>query len=155
MIYGKIEELPFYDLLVPGALKKIADYLKNFDPATPDGRHDLLGDQLYVSLQSYTTRELNPEKLEAHRRYLDVQLLLAGEETITVSPLSENPVVVPYKEEKDVLFARLEAPAAKIELVPGVFVLLFPEDAHLPCVGDGRPVRKAVFKISTDLVKKA
>ena len=51
-------------------------------PAPEAGRVELDGDKLYASVQYYNPKTPNLEKFEAHRDYVDIQLLLAGSETI-------------------------------------------------------------------------
>ena len=151
MIYDKIENLPLYAKSFPGADKVIA-FLKECAAKTPAvGKHELDGKKLFVNVQEYAPKVFNPEKLEYHLDYIDIQLLLSGAEKLYYAPLDGLDTVMPYNPEKDCGFARLPAPEAgtAIPLVPGNFVLLFPEEGHLPGVGDpGTQGVKAVVKIA-------
>ena len=151
MIYDKIENLPLYADCFPGADRVIA-FLKECAAKTPaPGKYELDGKKLFVNVQQYSPKTFNPEKLEYHKNYIDIQLLLAGEETLYYAPLAGLDTVTPYNPEKDCGFDRLVAPKAgtAIPLVPGNFVLLFPEEGHLPGVGDpAAQVVKAVVKIA-------
>lgn len=122
------------------------------DPATahrPDGRCSVDGDDLYYILQHYTTRPIDQARFESHKKYIDIQALLAGEEIVYTSPIAGLEVVEPYSEAKDIMFHRVGTPVAQTRLQPGIFCLLYPHDAHLPCcqVTCPTPVHKVVFKI--------
>ena len=151
MIYDKLENLPLYAKSFPGADKVIA-FLEECAAKTPaPGKYELDGKRLFVNVQEYAPKVFNPEKLEYHRNYIDIQLLLTGAEALYYAPLDGLDTVMPYNAEKDCGFSRLPAPeeGTKIALRPGNFVLLFPEEGHLPGVGDpASTVVKAVVKIA-------
>ena len=153
MIYDKLENLPRYAKSFPGADKVIA-FLKKCAAKTPaPGKYELDGKKLFVNVQQYAPKTFTPEKLEYHRDYIDIQLLLSGAEKLYYAPLEGLETVTPYNPEKDYGMNRLPAPEAGVELplVPGNFVLLFPEEGHLPGVGDpATQVVKAVVKIAVE-----
>jgi len=114
-----------------------------------DGRYQVDGDEIYYTIQQYTTRPISEGKLEAHRKYIDIQFLLAGEELIAYAPLKDLTVAEEYNPEKDIAFFQAPAKITTIKLEPGLFCVFFPDDAHLPgCqVAGPADVRKAVIKI--------
>lgn len=117
--------------------------------ALPEGRRDLLGDELYVlGAPQAVTRP--SALLEAHRRYIDVQLVLEGTEGMGWAPLRcLSTETEPYDAERDIVFFR-EPPVSVHQLSPGYLVVFFPEDAHAPLLGDGHRVHKCVFKVLVD-----
>ena len=151
MIFDKLENLSRYAKSFPNADKVIA-FLEKCAAATPaPGKYELDGKKLFVNVQQYSPKTFAPEKLEYHRDYIDIQLLLSGSEKLYYAPLDGKETVMPYNPEKDCGMDRLPAPEAgtEIPLEPGNFVLLFPEEGHLPGVGDpGTQVVKAVVKIA-------
>ena len=151
MIYDKIENLPLYAKCFPEADKVIA-FLKECAAKTPaPGKYELDGKKLFVNVQQYSPKTFNPEKLEYHKNYIDIQLLLSGAEKLYYAPLDGLDTVMPYNPEKDCGFDRLPAPEAGVELplAPGNFVLLYPEEGHIPGVGDpASQAVKAVVKIA-------
>ena len=152
MIYDRLENLPSYIALAPEVMPKIVDFFgKCGEGAVSEGRHELDGDKLYVNVQSYDTKSFNPEMLEYHRKYVDVQVLLAGNETLYYAPAG-TPVTKEYNAESDCGFNQVPETALPLKLEVGNFVLLLPEEGHLPGVGDGSGVVKAVVKISVDLL---
>ena len=152
MIYDRLENLPAYTALAPEVMPKIVEFLGKCGAGEiAEGRHELDGDKLFVNVQSYDSKPFNPEMLEYHKKYVDVQLLLAGNETLYYAPAS-TPVCKPYSEESDCGFNQVPETALPLKLEVGNFVLLLPEEGHLPGVGDGSGVVKAVVKISVDLL---
>ena len=151
MIYDKIENLSRYAKSFPDADKVIA-FLEKCAAETPaPGKYELDGKKLFVNVQRYSPKTFDPDKLEYHRNYIDIQLLLSGAEKLYYAPLDGLETVMPYTPEKDCGMDRLPAPEAgtEVSLVPGNFVLLFPEEGHIPGVGAPETtVVKAVVKIA-------
>ena len=153
MIYDKLENLSRYAQSFPNADKVIEFLAKcaaNPNPPAP-GKYELDGKKLFVNVQQYSPKTFNPEKLEYHRDYIDIQLLFSGAEKLYYAPLDGLETVTAYNPEKDCGMSRLPAPEAGVELplVPGNFVLLYPEEGHIPGVGDpASQVVKAVVKIA-------
>lgn len=58
-------------------------------------------------VQGYETHDADPDKLEIHRKYVDIQLLLSGEESIVCRSVAGLKETVPYNAEKDIAFYRL------------------------------------------------
>jgi YhcH/YjgK/YiaL family protein len=88
-------------------------------------------------------------RLECHRKYIDIQLVLEGDEEMGWKPLADclNPVS-DYSAEKDIQFFH-DAPASWVAVPPEHFTIFFPEDAHAPLVArQGGMIRKVIFKIA-------
>lgn len=126
------------------------------DPANlarADGRYEI-APGLMVIVESGTTKDRAVRRLEAHRRKIDIQLVLAGPEIMEWSPLAGLRVHEDYKPEKDVAFYHDPAgPLASLLVAPGWFAIFWPEDAHKPVLhpaGQPVPYRKLVFKIDVD-----
>ena len=109
----------------------------------PSGHYDIEKDAIFVSIHSYTTKE-NP-RIEFHKKYIDIQIILEGYEQIGWIPQKDLRCVTPYDSDKDIAFG--EGITQKIEAKPGQFFVFFPEDAHQPSFGNGNWVKKAVFKL--------
>ena len=150
MIFDRLENLSRYAGVLPGA-GEIVKFLAECAVSAPEsGRHVLDGDKLFVNVQSYDTKPFDPGKLEYHRKYIDIQLLFSGRESIYFSPLDGLETVMEYSEQSDCGLDRLPSPASgtELELVPGNFAVFFPEEGHMPGVGDGGKAVKAVVKIA-------
>lgn len=118
------------------------------------------GGALYVMIQGYTTHsalEAAREcRFEAHKRFIDIQLLLAGEEAIDIAPVHSLKADGPFDAERDVgFFLTPDLPATRLVLRPGDFAVFFPDDAHRPklAVSSPLPLRKAVVKIDLALLR--
>ena len=113
------------------------------------GRYELQGDRLYVNVEQVEGRGREGARLEAHREYIDIQLALAAPDLIGWRALRVcTQACQPYDVAKDVAFFSDE-PKAWIALPPGLFVLLFPEDAHAPLAAEG-DLRKVIVKVAVD-----
>lgn len=144
MITDHIDRLHLYYGMHPG-LDQVIEAMKTLDlNRLPNGRHDIQGDDVFVNLMD---TELKPASTwEVHRRYIDLQLILAGEETIAWAPKDEIAGFPPYDSERDIQISTDPQRGNPVTLKPGMFGIYFPEDAHMPGLGTGRG-RKAVFKI--------
>jgi YhcH/YjgK/YiaL family protein len=149
MIVDRIENADLYAALSPRFTMAFAALR---DPAfinQPDGRYEIDGDRLYCLVQRYTTRLPEKCNLEAHRRYIDIQLMVSGEELILVAPAGGLELRQAYDLESDkALFHPREGMSA-VRLPALGFALFFPQDAHMPCMQADGPaeVHKAVVKV--------
>ncbi|MBQ9470022.1 MAG: YhcH/YjgK/YiaL family protein [Bacteroidales bacterium] len=104
------------------------------------------GERLYASPTRSMGRTTAEAKLEAHNRYIDVQVCLGGVEQIGWRDRSTcREVASPYTAEGDIVFFG-DAPSMYITLKPGQLAVFFPCDAHAPLIGDGW-IEKVVFKV--------
>ena len=111
-------------------------------------RYAIDGDQVYAMVQEYTTKDASEVKWEAHRQYIDVQYVARGNERMGYANLGELTVIQDYQEKDDYLL--LEGEGDFLAMVPGTFIILGPEDAHMPQIAAGTPsaVRKVVIKVA-------
>jgi YhcH/YjgK/YiaL family protein len=149
MIVDRIENARLYEPMHKRFQKAFAVLADPAIAQQPDGRHDVEGDDLYYIVQHYTTKPMDQGRFESHRKYIDIQALIAGQEVLAWSPINGLEVVEPYDEVKDIMFYRVGTITAQTRLEPGLFCLLYPHDAHLPSCQLACPaaVHKVVFKI--------
>jgi YhcH/YjgK/YiaL family protein len=123
------------------------DYLGEADLRGALGTFTIDGDRLYAMIQEYETIPAAHGCWEAHRRYIDLQYVVDGSERIGYAHL-DRLAAGTYDPERD--FLPLRGAGDFLTLNPGDFMLLFPEDAHLPriAVAAPAPVRKVVVKIA-------
>jgi len=124
------------------ALKHISD--TDFESKEP-GRYNIDGDDMFVGLNDYNTKDAAECRLEAHRKYIDVQFVAKGSELMGYAPLADQMVTDEYNDKKDVEF--FEADPSFVRFDKGMFAIFFPQDLHMPGTGDGEPVRKVVVKV--------
>ena len=54
----------------------------------PQGRTDIEGDEIYINRSSFTSKPREEARWEIHHHYLDIQMVLAGQEQMDVTPAS-------------------------------------------------------------------
>ncbi len=128
------------------------EFAKSTDfAAMPDGTYPSAGPEggndVRALVQRYTTKLAHEGRWEAHRTHIDLQFVLTGEEHVGVVPISRL-VAEPYDAEKDIMW--LAGEGDRVTLRPGEFMLLWPEDAHMPAmaIDTPLPVLKVVIKIA-------
>lgn len=115
----------------------------------PAGREPIDGERLHVLINHDAARGHERAKLEAHRRYIDIQLTISGDEQIGWSPLSDcGTPEAAYSPERDIAFY-CARPQTWLAMPPGTFAIFFPDDAHAPLAGSGELV-KAVMKVAVE-----
>lgn len=147
MILDTLKNKELYTSLHP-LFKSVFDYIDTHDLAAMEpGRYDIDGDNVFVMVQELELRDLEQARLELHRKYIDIQLVLRGDEELfgwsekrdCLSPEA------PFDEAKDIqLF--VDKPQCFYSVREGQFSILFPEDGHAPMLGKGG-VKKCIFKI--------
>ena len=154
MIFAKLSHLMEY--LPVGSYDKVSGFLRKVNEDIPEGEYEISGTDIFARVMSYETKVPEECKIEAHEKYIDIQVSLVGAEGISVFDRSILPVIVQYDEGCDVMFfsgddAKCIAHTANI---PGFFTMLFPEEAHRPkeIVGRGGRVKKFVIKVAVSLI---
>ncbi len=129
------------------------EFLTTAAPDIADGERQLLGEKVFARIMTYETKPHVAANPESHRRYIDIQVLLSGEELVLWHPLGELPVRVSYNPEKDVEFhsplTDSEGRQTELLLRPGLFAVFFPHDIHAPqiAVRTTETVKKVVIKL--------
>ena len=126
------------------------EFLRSADlAALPDGRHPFGSEGLYAMVMRRDGKGRDGTGLEAHRRYIDIQLSVAGCDCIGWKDAggcadgSEG-----YDPDKDMeLFSA--RPEVWIETPPGTFAVFFPQDAHAP-MGADESLHKVVVKVPVE-----
>ena len=124
------------------------DFIVNKADGAAVGKYEL-EDGAYVSVQEYTTKARSEAKYEAHKKFIDIQLILSGRELIAVTPIEKMEIKDEYNETKDVMFFQHNDECTDYVLEAGDFLILYPQDVHMPgvCVNERSLVRKIVVKV--------
>ena len=151
MVFDSIKNYKLYANLSPRiarALKMMAETDFN---EVEDGKYPVDDANLYYLVIRYDTAPIM-EKIEAHRKYIDIQFMAKGDERIGVDNIAGLKVHTPYSEEKEVEFFKAEKSASYIDVKEGMFAIFWPDDAHMPGREIDKPqnVTKVVFKIKVD-----
>jgi len=136
-------------LVNPERWDRAFSFLRDTDLAGIEkGRYELEGTDLFVIIDEYMTKNESDTRLEAHRKYADIQYIISGDEIMGIVPLGKISETVPYNAEKDVVF--LESDKEKLlHATPGRYFIFFPDDAHKPGIKVvGQAIaKKAVIKV--------
>jgi YhcH/YjgK/YiaL family protein len=146
MILATLTEADRYHALHPQFAEAFA-FLRSTDLyALEPGKHAIDGERLFAIVEACAGRTRVEAKLECHRRYIDIQLVLEGVDEMGWKPTAEcvDPAT-DYDAARDIRFFN-DAPSSWIATPPGSFCLFFPDDAHAPLVSTGM-IRKVVVKI--------
>ena len=146
MILDTLSNAPRYYALHP-LFQQLFDYVSTHDlSAVPAGRITLDDDRLFINVNDSQLLTPEEQKLEVHRRYIDVHFPLSCAERVGWTPLEHlGESDAPFNEESD--FAVYSCPAdTYVTLQPGQFCIVWPEDAHAPIIGEGK-IRKLVAKV--------
>lgn len=152
MVVDKLENANLYAGLSV-KIKRGLEVLKGEKlSAKKDGRYEIDGDELYYMVQHYTTKPIKEGRLEAHKKYIDIQFAASGEEMIGYCLVGRLNVEEPYDEAKDVVFYKVPEKINTVKLSEGMFCILFPQDGHMPgCHLDGPSrILKVVVKVKID-----
>ena len=118
-------------------------------PDSSSVRHVIDGDRMYVSIDGKDGRGRDGARLEAHRRYIDIQVTIGGAEEIGWRALADcRQPAGPFDDARDIVFFE-DRPDTWLSVPPGSFAIFFPEDAHAPLAGRGL-LKKAIVKIAID-----
>jgi YhcH/YjgK/YiaL family protein len=152
MINGKISNYS-KDEIKDSNLQAALDWLGNISESGEGldlGKIEIT-DSIFAIVSEYKTSPVEAGKYEAHKKYIDIQVLISGREKVLVAPLAELKVTDPYIEENDCELYKYDSSISSEEVIldGSNFTILFPEDAHMP----GRnfegeeEVKKIVIKV--------
>jgi len=117
--------------------------------ATP-GKYEVDGENLFYIVDEYETKPVEEGRLEIHRKYLDIQYIVSGEECIGVAPLEGLTEETRYDGQRDLAFYEYEPSISKLHLNQGMFAIFWPNEPHMPCrrIGNtSEKVKKIVVKV--------
>jgi len=117
-----------------------------------------IGDFVKVELDSnnfaleqvYYTKERENTFFESHKKYIDVQVILEGEEEIEVENIKYLIIKKNYNFEEDlIIYQTPDKRTSIIKLKTGDIAIFFPEDAHMPCIkyNNIQKIIKTVIKV--------
>lgn len=148
MILDHIDRFEQYRRCIPeiGEVIRFAQKVKKEN--LPAGKHSLQNG--FVLIQEGTTHPFGEANFEVHRKYIDIQILISGEEYVEYADMQDLQTKVPFDEEKDLEL--MSGKGYKIRIKPDTFYILYPTDAHKPCCHETAPTpyKKVLAKIRID-----
>lgn len=89
-----------------------------------------VNESFYYSVLNYKTKSEDEAELESHRQYVDIQMIVKGEELMDIADISRLTVKDNYNPKDDVIFWNIPERMARITLKAGDYIILYPENAH-------------------------
>jgi YhcH/YjgK/YiaL family protein len=146
MVVDTLENLKSYIALNP-LFGEVVKFLENNRLADlSEGKHPIVGGDLFVNIQAKEGKSKDAAVLEYHRKMIDIQVPLNAEETFGYTPVCDLPDAE-FNEEKDIAKLPGVAAQAYVTVKPGQMAIFFPQDGHAPCISDAKVLKKAIFKI--------
>lgn len=147
MILSTLADADRYFTLHP-LFGRAFEFLRSTDLlALAPGKYAVQGEEIFAIVEACPARTRAEAKLECHRRYIDIQLVLEGVDEMGWKPVGQCvSLKTEYNSAHDIRFFN-DAPSSWVSTPAGSFCIFFPEDAHAPLVGEG-VIRKVVMKIA-------
>jgi YhcH/YjgK/YiaL family protein len=151
MIIDKITNAHLY-MGLGERLQFALNYIAETDFSSMEtGKFELDGDNVFVLVNEYQTKENEQNIMEAHRKYIDLQYVVKGTEIVEFESFHNQDIVRAYDAENDYIFY---TPKKRVPLQfnEKMFAIFFPEDLHMPGIMESTPVniKKIVVKILID-----
>lgn len=112
----------------------------------PSGKYEIAGSRVFAIVDRTQGRKISDGQLEGHRKYLDIQFVISGDESMGWRSSAGLPSAMAYDAKRDLEFFEGE-PESVLRVPPGSFAIFLPTDAHLPLIGEG-PIHKVVVKVA-------
>lgn len=126
------------------------NYVKSLDCNNlPVGKKIVVNENFFYTVQSYDTKDESECRLESHRRYIDIQMMISGRERLDFVDISRLTLQEQYDEDHDVFFWNAPLNMSSTILSKGSCIVLYPESAHRGAVkiNDSEHVLKIVGKV--------
>ncbi len=123
--------------------------------ARPPGQYALQADDIFMNVMQFSTQEPQQKKAELHEQYIDIQLLLAGEERILFGVAGSARECEQMHHAEDYQLCHAIEGEQSIVLKPGMLVVFMPREPHKPgcAVETAGEIKKAVVKVRASLLR--
>lgn len=150
MIVTDLDHIEHQVVMTPG-LQKAFDFLRmRAIRDLADGKIEIDEQRVFALVQRYETVMTGDPKFECHRKYIDVQYIVSGEEVIGWAPVERMTITEAYDVDKDICFGTVaQGGMTPVHLKAGQLAVLYPEDGHAPKLAARAPspVMKIVVKV--------
>lgn len=149
MIYDNLSNIDLYKGLSTDIYSGLL-FLNQVKPDIENGTY-LLNSRVKAIVSESETMSKNEYGYEAHKKFIDIQCVLKGQERVACLPIERLKETKPYSEENDAAFysADIKHQPSTLSLLPGYFAIFFPQDGHMPQLSLDMPrmVKKIVVKV--------
>lgn len=149
MVVDKLENLKHYVGINP-RVSDVIDFIGRDDLTALDpGKYPIDEENIFAVVSRNMGRSVDAARLEAHEKYLDIQVVLGGVDNIGWKDVSSCvEVSEPYDATRDVKFFD-DKPVSWLPVRSGWFAIFEPNDAHMPAIAD-HELTKIVVKVLVD-----
>lgn len=149
MILDTIGKLKRYAPIHSGIPAVIENINKTNFGLLSTGKYEIIKEKLYLTVDTADGKGISGARLEVHKKFIDIHYVISGIDNVGWKSVfnCQNPQNR-FDELRDIQFFS-DTPETWINIKEGMFVLLFPTDAHAPLAFDGQ-VRKAIYKIAVN-----
>ncbi|MGL4740257.1 MAG: YhcH/YjgK/YiaL family protein [Sarcina sp.] len=148
MINGMLNNIKHYKGISSNLDTAIDYILCNNLNSLNNGKTIIDGDNVFLNKFTYTSLPESECCFEGHKKYLDIHLILSGEELIAYSDISNLTPITDYDIEND--FQLFHGDITNYyKITPNTFVMTFLEDIHMPKISSKKRsiVDKVVVKV--------
>ncbi|MEL6106481.1 MAG: YhcH/YjgK/YiaL family protein [Planctomycetota bacterium] len=146
MILSSLDDAARYETLHP-FFGQALEYLRSVAAPIEEGKRPLEGDDVFAVLWKGFGKGQTDAVLECHRRYIDIQYVVSGEDVIGWQSLAEcEREKQPYDEVNDLQFF-YDRPRSWHRVPAGSLAIFYPEDVHAPLAGRAA-LEKVVVKVA-------
>lgn len=147
MILDSIQNLRLYQN-VHEYFSLAIDFIERIDlNVIKEGKYEIDGENLFVNVFRYNTKSIEESKLEGHNKYIDIQVMLKGNEKVGYASLKDQKPVEKYNELTDLVYYHEDV--SWFDFQENMFCVFFPCDLHQPAVvfDESCEVLKVVCKV--------
>jgi YhcH/YjgK/YiaL family protein len=153
MMMGEVKSLSSSGLpsvLIDALTLAIAEWPQDKAP----GRYELRGEDVFMNVMTFATQSPELKKAELHEQYIDIQLLLAGEERILFGPSGSARRCDERHIEDDYQLCSAIEGMQMLDLLPGMYAIFMPGEPHKPgcIVRESEEIKKVVVKVRASLL---
>lgn len=150
MILGCLNERELINR-IPRDIFNALSFVRGNDMSTiSDGRYDISGDDIYINVMTVNSVNKESKSFEVHREYVDIQILIDGEECMEyVSPLEATQPLSDYDSANDFQSVIPNGNVSTLLLKKNMFAVFYPGEPHKPTcyINEARTIKKAVIKV--------
>lgn len=146
MIYDKLENIGTYKGVSGNLDRAIAEIQKGTFAHWEKGRHEIEGNDVFCNIVHLETKD--EPAWERHEAYLDIHIVFNGRETIRCAEWHDVSDWGDFDADGDCALAPYSAGGIDFGLAEGWFLIVFPQDAHMPGKKNQTDYSdKAIFKV--------
>lgn len=148
MIYGEIKDIHMYKGLSENLDKAIDFIISGKYKKGEIGKNIIEEDSIFFNCSKVQMTRDKGCEVEYHKRYIDIHIMLEGEEIIGYTSFDECKETMEFNNEKDYAFMQGEM-KTEFFMDKNKFLILFPYEPHMALikVGEAKEIKKVVFKV--------